>query len=106
MSEPVVEMVRVSPAEFVSHLDRWPLVTSVSQLMPLENSGGRYAQTGYFSVAEVQGTKLIPDTPNLLAAIRKAPTKSGGQRDTLYFINLNARPEALGASHETDDVHI
>lgn len=86
-------MVRASPADFVAWLDRWPLVATVSQLMPMENKGGRYAQTGYFSVAEIRGTSAIPDLGNMLGAVRKAPTKSDGVRDTLYFINLNAIPE-------------
>jgi hypothetical protein len=93
MSDPEILMVRASPADFVAWLDRWPLIASVSQLMPTENKGGRYAQTGYFSVAEIQGTSAIPDLGNMLGAVRKAPTKSDGVRDTLYFINLNARPE-------------
>jgi hypothetical protein len=100
MSNPeAIEMVRVSPRDFVAYLAKWPFVTSVSQLMPTKNKGGRYAQTGYFPVAEIHGTALVPDMGNMLGAIRKAPTKSDGVRETLYFINVNARPEDRASIH-------
>lgn len=95
MSDREIVMVRVSPVDFLAHLEKWPLVTTVFQLMPMENKGGRYVQTGYFSVSEIHGTSCVPDLENILGAIRKAPTKSDGIRHTLYFINLNARPEDL-----------
>lgn len=93
MTSSEVEMKRVDRKTFWEHLDRWSLVATLSQLMPIANSSGRYAQTGYFSVAAVEGIKLIPDETNLVAAIRRSPTKSDGKRDTGYFINLNARTE-------------
>lgn len=88
-----LEMERVSSALFWEYLNRWRLVTSVSRKMMLQNSGGRYAQTGYFSVAEVVGSKMIPDMTNLLGVIRRAPTKSHGRIGLSYFINRNAAPE-------------
>lgn len=93
-AEPILDMRRVTPRELWEHLDRWPLVASVSKQMKNGNKGGHYSHTGYFSVLEVKGTTLVPDESNLLAVIGKSPTKSDGIRQHGYFINLNARPEA------------
>lgn len=84
------EMQRVTSRKLWEHLDRWSLVASESRKMPIVNTNGHYVQTGYFSVAEVVGTKLVPDESNLLAVIRQ-----DGKGYPGYFINLNARPEPL-----------
>lgn len=88
-----IEMLRVKSRDFWDHLSKFRLVTSVSRKMLMSNSKGRYAQTGYFSVAEVIGSKMIPDMTNLLGVIRRAPTKSHGRIGLSYFINRNAAPE-------------
>jgi hypothetical protein len=89
-----VKMKRVSPQEFWAHLSKWMFICHRSQVMPMSNSGGQYTQTGYFSVLEIIGTKMVPDESNLLAVARKAPTMSHGSYMG-YFINLNARPDPL-----------
>lgn len=83
-----IQMERVSIALFWEHLNRWRMITSVSQEKVFKNSDGFYSQTGYFSVAEVVGTKLIPDMTNILGAIRRSP-----RGEMAYFINTNATPE-------------
>lgn len=89
----VIDMERVTPREFWAYLDKWKLVTSVSKKMLLANAGGRYYQTGYFSVLGIVGTKMVPDMTNIIGAMRRAPTKSHGRIGMTYFINRNATHE-------------